>query len=87
MWILPSHAIIISSSSTGSSSACGACGVGSVFSPNEEIFFFVFKETLLLLCLKNTRKKRVVLLSKNVSGVASFKKNSSFLSRCAIKNN
>ena len=34
MWILPSHVII----SIIRSDACGACGVGSVFSPNEEIF-------------------------------------------------
>ena len=52
MWILPSHVIIIISSSTGSSSACGACGVGSVCSPNEEIFV----KTAVFLLGKNNRQ-------------------------------
>ena len=48
MWILPSHVII----RIIRSSACGACGVGSVFSPNEEIFV----KTAVFLLGKNNRQ-------------------------------
>ena len=51
MWILSSHVIIsiISRSRSSSACACVACGVGTVFSPNEEIFvktavFFSWKK-------------------------------------------
>jgi len=38
MWILSSHVISISIIIIIISSACGACGVGSVFSPKMKIF-------------------------------------------------